>query len=84
MGELGLPIRLAVLDENDARDLITTPIRMHLVYQTDDLELLLQFGLGQHLVRDVVDKLRTRGLDEGEIRRLLEAELASTEEVSRR
>jgi len=39
---------------------------------------------GQHLVRDVVDKLRARGLDEGEIRRLLEAELASTEEVSRR
>jgi (p)ppGpp synthase/HD superfamily hydrolase len=42
MGELGLPIRLSVLDENNARDLITTPIRMHLAYQTDDLELLLR------------------------------------------
>jgi (p)ppGpp synthase/HD superfamily hydrolase len=42
LGELGLPIRLTVLDENAARELITTPIRLHLAYQPDDLALLLR------------------------------------------
>jgi GTP diphosphokinase / guanosine-3',5'-bis(diphosphate) 3'-diphosphatase len=41
VGELGIPIRLAVLDESDARDLITAPVRSHLEYEPADLALLL-------------------------------------------
>ncbi len=41
-GELGYPVRLLVLDPDDARDLITAPIRTHLAYQASDLELLLR------------------------------------------
>ncbi len=41
IGELGHSIRLSVLDADDARDLITAPIRNHLVYHPADLDLLL-------------------------------------------
>jgi hypothetical protein len=41
IGELGIPIRLSVLDESDARQLICGPIKAHLEYTPDDLELLL-------------------------------------------
>jgi GntR family transcriptional regulator len=38
----------------------------------------------QSLVRALVEKLRNRGLDAGEIRRLFEAELMAKEELQRR
>jgi GTP pyrophosphokinase len=41
IGELGTPIRLGVLDEADARDLITAPVGSHLEYAPADLALLL-------------------------------------------
>ncbi len=41
IGELGIPIRLAVLDEGDARDLIAAPVRAHLDYAPEDMALLL-------------------------------------------
>lgn len=41
LGELGLQVRLGVLDEREARDLITTPVRSHLKYQPGDVERLL-------------------------------------------
>lgn len=42
IGELGYPVRLGVLDDHDARDLITTPIRAHLTYQAGDLDLIVR------------------------------------------
>jgi hypothetical protein len=41
IGELGTPIRLGVLDEADARDLITAPVGSHLEYAPADVALLL-------------------------------------------
>jgi GTP pyrophosphokinase len=41
IGELGTPIRLGVLDEADARDLIAAPVGSHLEYAPADLALLL-------------------------------------------
>jgi GTP diphosphokinase / guanosine-3',5'-bis(diphosphate) 3'-diphosphatase len=41
LGELGLPVRLGVLDERQARDLITTPVHSHLAYRPGDLARLL-------------------------------------------
>ncbi len=41
LGELGLHIRLGILEEEEARDLITTPIRMHLTYTEADLDRLI-------------------------------------------
>jgi GTP pyrophosphokinase len=41
IGELGTPIRLSVLDEGDARDLIVAPIKAYLEYTSADLALLL-------------------------------------------
>ncbi|MFL5805686.1 MAG: TGS domain-containing protein [Roseiflexaceae bacterium] len=41
IGELGIPIRLSVLDESDARDLIAAPVRAHLEYAPADMALLL-------------------------------------------
>lgn len=41
VGELGLPIRLSVLSEADARELIATPIKTHLEYNAADLDLLM-------------------------------------------
>lgn len=42
LGELGHPVRLNVLDAKMARDLITTPVQGHLVYEAADLDLLLR------------------------------------------
>lgn len=42
IGELGHPVRLSVLNEENARDLITTPIHAHLAYRNDDLALVLR------------------------------------------
>jgi len=41
IGELGTSIRLSVLYESDARDLIAAPIKAHLEYTPGDLALLL-------------------------------------------
>jgi (p)ppGpp synthase/HD superfamily hydrolase/DNA polymerase III delta prime subunit len=41
IGELGLPVRLSVLGENDVRDLITAPIKAHLEYLPADLDRLV-------------------------------------------
>jgi GTP pyrophosphokinase len=41
IGELGTPIRLSVLDESDARQLIGGPIKTHLEYAPADMQLLL-------------------------------------------
>ncbi|HWQ12257.1 MAG TPA: TGS domain-containing protein, partial [Roseiflexaceae bacterium] len=41
LGELGLSVRLGVLDEREARELITTPVRSHLEYAPGDVERLL-------------------------------------------
>lgn len=41
LGELGHSIRLAPLDEVDARDLITTPVKTHLEYEPGDIERLV-------------------------------------------
>jgi GTP diphosphokinase / guanosine-3',5'-bis(diphosphate) 3'-diphosphatase len=41
IGELGTPVRLGVLDEADARDLIAAPVGSHLEYAPADLALLL-------------------------------------------
>lgn len=42
IGELGHPVRLAALDEADARDLMMTPVRTHLAYDPHDLDLLVR------------------------------------------
>lgn len=45
VGELGYPIRMSVLDTHDAGDLITTPIKNHFAYTSDDLNyVLIQTG----------------------------------------
>jgi hypothetical protein len=41
-GELGYPIRLSVLAERDARDLISAPVLSHLAYQPADVDLLVR------------------------------------------
>ena len=41
VGELGYPIRMSILEVQDASDLITTPIKNHFVYTSDDLQYLL-------------------------------------------
>lgn len=47
IGELGLPVRLSVLDEDDARDLIAAPVKSHLEYRPEDLDRLL-YETGGH------------------------------------
>lgn len=42
VGELGESVRLSVLDETDARDLITAPTKAHLEYHPSDVSLLLR------------------------------------------
>ncbi len=47
VGELGFPIRLSVLSEAEARELIATPIKTHLEYNAADLDLLM-YETGGH------------------------------------
>jgi (p)ppGpp synthase/HD superfamily hydrolase len=47
IGELGFPIRLSVLSEVEARELIATPIKTHLEYTAADLDWLM-YETGGH------------------------------------
>jgi (p)ppGpp synthase/HD superfamily hydrolase len=71
VGELGIPIRLSVLSEDDARDLIAAPIRTHLEYAPADLARLLDETGGHpyyihlvcsHIVTAVQVRQRKTGL----------------------
>jgi hypothetical protein len=71
IGELGIPIRLSVLDESDARGLIAAPVRAHLEYAPVDMALLLDETGGHpyyihlvcsHIVTAVQVRQRKTGL----------------------